>query len=341
MTRTRLLVLAVAAVATVVAVRLVGRVEWDGVWSSLAHLTWWQPFLLLAVLLVRQVLNAWPLALYIPGVSVVRATLNDQVAILMATVAPPPSDVALRMSMFSSWGIPVSKGLAGTLMNTLSFYVVRFGAPAAGFAVLPITGHPVGVRWLDALSIAVAVAIVVGVVLVVRSEPLAGWVGRTGAAIVGRVRRGVDPAGWARACLDFRADIAGRFRSSFLSALLVLTGMLGADLLLLGLCLRFVGVDAAEVTAAEIAVAFLFAYPLTLFPLQGIGVVDAAIVAAVVQAGGGDVEAAAIAALVVWRVFGLGGPLLLGALGRVAWRRSTGGDDSGRPVSRAGPSVGP
>ena len=54
---------------------------------------------------VRQVLNALPLALYIRGVSTYRATINDLGAILMSVVAPPPSDLALRVTMFTSWGV--------------------------------------------------------------------------------------------------------------------------------------------------------------------------------------------------------------------------------------------
>ena len=323
MTRGRLVMLAVAAVITVLVVRAVGRVDWDEVWTALKHLVWWQVPLLTGVLVVRQVLNAWPLALYIPGVSLLQATHNDQVAILMSTVAPPPSDLALRLSMFSSWGVPVPKALAGTVMNTLSFYVIRFGAPAVGFVVLFAIGGEIGLRWADLLSIAIAVAIVVGLLLVVRSEGLAVRVGRTAARVVGRWRRGVDPDEWARACVEFRRDIADRFRFGFPRALVVLGAMLTVDLLLLVLCLRFVGVDATEVSVAEISVAYLFAYPFTLFPLQGIGVVDALILAALVEAGGFEIEAAAVAALVVWRVFTLGGPLVFGAVGLAAWRRST------------------
>ena len=129
----RLALLAVALVVAVVVVRLVGKVDWAEVRSALAHLDWWQAPVLFVVLVARQVLNALPLSLYIPGVSPLRATQNDQVAILMSTVAPPPSDIALRMAMFSSWGVPVAKSMAGTIMNTLTFYIVRFGAPAVGF----------------------------------------------------------------------------------------------------------------------------------------------------------------------------------------------------------------
>ena len=95
----------VALVATYVVVRLVGRIDWAAVWDALSQLTWWQPIVLLAVVVVRQVLNALPLTFYIRGVSAYRATINDLGAILMSVVAPPPSDLALRVTMFTSWGV--------------------------------------------------------------------------------------------------------------------------------------------------------------------------------------------------------------------------------------------
>jgi hypothetical protein len=191
-------------------VRLVGSVDWGEVWDALTHLAWWHAPVLLAVLVVRQVLNALPLSLYIPGVSAYRATLNDQVAILMSTVAPPPSDLALRMAMFSSWGVPVPKALAGTLMNTLTFYIVRFGAPVVGFVLLFATGEKAGLRWADLVSVAISVTIFVSLMLVVRSEPLARKVGTTGGRAASRFRKTVDPEAWAAACVQFRLDVAAR-----------------------------------------------------------------------------------------------------------------------------------
>lgn len=318
----RLALLAVAAVVTLVVVRLVGRIDWGEVRAALAHLDWWQAPVLVGLLLVRQVLNALPLALYIRGVSAYRATLNDQVAILMSTVAPPPSDLALRMTMFSSWGVPVSRGMAGTVMNTLTFYVVRFGAPAAGFVLAAATGTALGLRWLDLVSVLVSAAIVVGVLLVVRSDALAGRAGRRAARLAGRVGRTADPERWAVACVQFRRDIAERFRRGFPRSLMALGGMLLTDLAMLVLCLRFVGLEGDELAIVAVAIAYLFAYPFTLFPASGLGIVDALVLAAVVEAGGPEVEAAAVAGLVVWRAFTLGGPLVLGALGLAAWRRT-------------------
>lgn len=327
----RLGLLLVAGLITVVVVRLVGRVDWGEVWAALGLLTWWHPLVLLGVLLVRQVLNALPLALYIPGISPYRATLNDLAATLMATLAPPPSDLALRLTIFGSWGVPTVKALAGTVMNTLTFYVVRFAAPVGGFVLLGVLGRAPGPRWLELLSIAVSLAILTGVLLVIRSEEFALAVGGRAGRAVRRFRRGVDPQAWARSCAEFRGEIVVRFRRGFPQSLVALVGMLLADLALLVLCLRFVGLDSSEVGLAEIAVAYLFAYPFTIFPFSGIGVVDALVLAGLVEAGGSEVEAAGVAGLVVWRVFTVGGPVLLGLGALGVWRRGRAAGGVARP----------
>ena len=321
----RLVLLLVSLLVAYVVVQLIGRIDWAAVWDALSKLTWWQPIILLAVVLVRQVLNALPLAFYIKGVSVYHATINDLGAILMSAIAPPPSDLALRVAMFTSWGVSAAKGLAGTLMNTLTFYIVRFFAPAVGFILLIALGRPAGLRWLEILSILIAVAILVAILLILRSELLARTIGTGAGRIAHRVRRKVDPEGWAQACLTFRADISATFKRGFPRSMLALVGMVATDILVLLLCLRFVGVYPSDVNLADVAIAYLFAYPLTLFPFSGIGMVDALILAALVEAGGPEIESAAVAALVVWRVFTVGVPALLGIGAVAAWRRSVAG----------------
>ena len=74
-----------------------------------------------------------------------------------------------------------------------------------------------------------------------------------------------------RACVDFRDQIAGRFRYGFVRSLLGLFGMLAADLAVLTLCLRFVGVSAGDVPLVDIAIAYLFAYPSPCSPSPGSG----------------------------------------------------------------------
>ena len=66
--------------------------------------------------------------------------------------------------------------------------------------------------------------------------------------------------------------------------------------------------------------AFLIAYPLTLFPFSGLGLLDAVVVAALLALDVGADEASLVAGFVVWRAVTILGPLVLG-LGAVGlWK---------------------
>ena len=69
--------------------------------------------------------------------------------------------------------------------------------------------------------------------LVVRSEALARKVGTTAGRVARRVRKSVDPEAWAAACVQFRIDVAARFRRGFPRSLLALSAMLVVDLTML------------------------------------------------------------------------------------------------------------
>lgn len=320
----RLVVLAVAVTIAVLIMDRVGQIDWTAVADALGRLSWWQPLVLLVVVAVRQVLNASPLHFYIEGVSISRATQNDLGAILMSTVAPTPANYALRVAMFTSWGVAAARGVAGSTMNTLTLMIVRFAAPLAGFIILALVGGDVSYRWADLLSLLIAAALVAAILLILRSNGLARTIGTRAGLIVRRFRRGVDPERWAQNCVDFRSHISARFRYGFPRSLAGIAARLADDVLLLLLCLRFVGVPASQAGVADIAIAYLFAFPLTILPFSGIGIVDSIIIAALVQVGGHTVEAPAVAAMVLWRIFTLGVPPIagIGALG--LWRRTTG-----------------
>lgn len=74
-------------------------------------------------------------------------------------------------------------------------------------------------------------------------------------------------------------------------------------------------------TIAVIGV-FLTVYPLTLFPLSGLGVLDATVLAAMVDTGGLSLEPDLVAGLVVYRVCTLLVPMIFGLASIAWWRRS-------------------
>jgi hypothetical protein len=316
----RTVILALCLLAGYVLVDVVARFDWAAVWDAVTELTWWQAVVLFAALMVRQTLNALPLAFFIRGLSVYRAVVNDLAAHLLAVAVPPPGDLVLRIGMFTSWGLDASKAAAGSMMNMISFYMIRFSIPVVGVLILLPVRFDAGYAVTAVLSGAVAAAIVVAVVLGLRSEAFARRLGHLAGTLVSKVRRSVQPARWVDATVQFRLDMLDTYASGFPRSAFALVGLVFADATVLLLALRFVGVSASEWPAIELYAAFLCVYPLTLFPFMGLGLVDAVLLATIVDTAGSQTEAAAVAGLVVWRAYTLAGPIILGAGSLGLWR---------------------
>lgn len=320
--RVLLLVVVVAVVAAFA--RVYRSVDLDEVWSAMSHLEWWNSIILVGILLLRQVINAVPLAVYIPEVSLFRATVNDLSASTASAFVPPPSDMVLRVTMFSSWGVPVTTAVAGTTVNAMTMFIVRFGTPLAGFVIALLTGATLGLRLLDIASLLMCAVLVTGLLLVVRAEEGAAAIGRFLGGLLNRVRRSVDPEAVATSFRNFQLAISDGFSRRFPRALLATACMVCTDLVLLTTVLRFVGVGPEDIGIHMIAMAFFFAYPLTLFPMQGLGILDTAVTAGILAVTGQDAAEAVVAGLAIWRTITIAGPFLLGGVALLGWRRSRG-----------------
>jgi hypothetical protein len=302
--------------------RIVGQVDWGAVWVAVRDLAPLEILALLAVIAVRQTLNAGPLAIFVPALPLRRALANDLSANLIATVAPPPADVVLRISMLRSWGIAAAEGVSGISLNTLTYYVARFGAPALGLAVAFAAGQvESSFVWTAFTSGLVAAAVVAGLAIAARGERVAaaaaGWVAERARQVSHRV----DPADWSRRAGDFVVQSGEALRRGSLKAMACQVGLVLSEALLLLLCLRFAGVPAPVASAVSIVIALLISYPLTALPFAGVGVLDAAVLT-ILGLDTGPWEATAVAGMVIFRVCWMLVPLALGGL-TVLWWRNT------------------
>jgi uncharacterized membrane protein YbhN (UPF0104 family) len=301
-------------------VSLVGSVDWQQVATALGQLEWAQVPVLLALLLVRQAFNSIPLAVFVPGLGFRRAFQNDLTANLVGTVAPPPGDVLVRVSMFRSWGVAPIDGMPGVTLNSLAFYVIRFGIPIVGVLLLIRDDLSAAQIWSAVISLVVAAGIVVALILVSRGERFARLAARRAAVVAARFRAGVDADTWAEAVAGFRARMSTRLVRGLPPSLAALAAMVVTDGVIVLVSLRLVGVDASALPPVVVLGSFFVAYPLTALPLAGLGVLDAALVVAYTETAGVAAEPEIVAALVVWRVVTLIGTLLLGALTFGWWR---------------------
>ncbi len=331
-----------AVVAVVIAavgytvIDLVAHVDWASVWDALERTTWGQIALLFLLLVVKQTLNAAPLSFFIRGLSMFRATVNDQASTLVMMVAPPPSDLVLRLRIFASWGIDRTPALAGTIMNVLTYYTNRLLVPTFGVVLLLAVG---GVDLTQLAVAAVALAAGLGLILLmrlgVRDPAAAERIGLRSGRLAQRIRSSIDPAALAAKTLEFRGLVAAHFPSAFPRALLVLFAMTLVDALILLLALRFVGVAGSALPALVVIGGFLVWFPLTILPLSGLGVLDAALLAMYTATAGETFESEIIAALVIYRLVSIGGTALLGLLALTSWRATTGAaSGAGRGISR-------
>ncbi len=314
----------VGLLALRIVVSLVGSVDWARVASSFGRLSAWMAVPLLADLLLRQWLNAVPLAQYLPGLPLRRSLQNDLTANLMGTVAPPPADMVLRIAMFRSWGLDPVKGMAGVSLNMMTFYSVRFMVPVLGIALLAFQGAERRQWVLAGLSAVIAAVLLSALLLLLRGDVFAAWMGRSAGRLVRRFRSKTDPETWAAAVVDVRSSSADALRRGLGRSITALVGMVLCDALLVFLALRFVGVDGGALSLVDVFAAFLLAYPLTIMPLFGFGVLDAVLLGTWVTIAGVAYEPEIVAGLVVWRTVTILGPLLLGLLSFVVWRRRYG-----------------
>jgi len=325
-----LLFVALSFVVARILISLVGSVDWQQVGTALGRLDWAQLPVLVALLVVRQAFNSVPLAVFVPGLGFPRGFQNDLTANLVGTLAPPPGDVIVRVSMFRSWGVSPIEGMPGVTLNSLTFYVIRFGIPIVGVLLLVREDLSSAQIWSAVLSLLLAAAIVVALVVVSRGERFARLAARRAAVVAARFRAGVDAETWAEAVAGFRARMSTRLVHGLPPSLLALAAMVVTDAVIVLVALRLVGIDGTALPLVVVLGSFFVAYPLTALPLAGLGVLDAALVVAYTETAGAAAEPEIVAALVVWRVVTLLGALLLGGLTFGWWRWQVG---SGRLVS--------
>ena len=334
-----LIFLAVSLIVARILINLVGSVDWRQVGTALSQLEWAQVPLLVGLLIVRQAFNSVPLSVFVPGLGFRHGFQNDLTANLVGTVAPPPSDIVVRISMFRSWGISPVDGMPGVTLNSLAFYVIRFSVPILGVVLLIRSDLSGSQIWSAVISLIVAVGIIVSLVLVARGERFARIMGRRAARVASRVRDDVDAEVWAEKVAGFRATMSTRLSRGLPPSLGALAAMVITDGLIVLVCLRLVGVDSSLLPVALVLGSFFVAYPLTALPLAGLGVLDAALVVAYTETAGVEWEPEIVAALVVWRVLTIIGTLALGGLSFAWWRWqiSRGRILSGDDPDEAGP----
>jgi uncharacterized membrane protein YbhN (UPF0104 family) len=302
--------------------RLLRGVDWHEVGHALTHLSAWQIAVLLVAMLIRRSILAAPMALLIAGLNYLRAMISDVAAAAVATVAPSPGDVVIRLAMLRSWGIDTTDAASGVALGTTLFYVARLVAPVMGFAVFWATrGFYAPFAWSALVFGAGAAALLAGLLYALRAERTAATLGRLLGRLIHRVRASSPGAEvWEERLVSFQSHSANRMRQRGWLAVLSQLVLIVVEAGVLVLCLTFVGVHLDGPTLVVLFCSFMVIYPLAGLPLMGAGVLDATY-AAFVSVHSAIEATDLVAGLLVWRVAVQLVPVVVGLLAVLWWGR--------------------
>jgi uncharacterized membrane protein YbhN (UPF0104 family)/membrane-associated phospholipid phosphatase len=329
--RTRLIVQAVFSLALVVVLfyYLLKDVDLAQVWAEIQAMTWMEDAALLAI-------AAWNLATYgllwmsvTPGLRFGRAMVMTQSASAVTNTVPtvgPAIGVGLTYSMLRSWGYSGSRISVAVLVSGVWNTFAKLGLPVLALALLALQGNASGARVTLALAgIGVLVAAIVVFALLLRSEQLAERFGLLAGRVASRLLRLIrrPPVhGWELATVRFRTRTLELLEHGWLPiTAATLVSHLSLYLVLLA-CLRAVGVSDAEVSWAQVLVAFAFMRLITIVPFTpgSAGVAELALIAPLVAAGGDREQVTA--AVLVYRALTWGLQIPVGVACYLWWRRS-------------------
>jgi uncharacterized membrane protein YbhN (UPF0104 family) len=298
------------------------------VWTSVKDMTWVE----LTVLVLAA---AWNLATYqfvtvstTPGLTLRQAFVSTQTttAVSNTVIGGAAISLGLTYAMNTSWGFSRSRTSVALLVSGLWNNFAKLGLPALALAALALSAPPTAGRITAGLAGLAALVVAVGLLgALLRSQESAARIGTTAGRIASALRRplGKGPAtGWDRATTKFRARTALLLRARWhWITLATVVSHLSLFLVLL-LALRFVGVDAEQVSTVEALAVFAFARLLTAVPFTpgGLGVIELALITGLAAAGGP--RALVAAAVLVFRALTYVLPIPLGIGTYLFWRHN-------------------
>jgi uncharacterized membrane protein YbhN (UPF0104 family) len=268
---------------------------------------------------------------FLPGLGLWRGSEAYLSSNFAGQLLPPPSASVVQYGYFRGGGyLPDAAGLAA--LGSFIFPTIgRFLLPLVALVLLLVTGEVSGTILLaGALSLAISVIAGIAGYCFLRDERSARWLGaklqRPLSWILVKLKRDRIEDGAGKAA-QLRAHALAVLREGWALGSIGVAANLFLTYLILLASLRFVGVSANELSAVEAFAAFAVAFWAgAVFPItgSGLGVVDAVLIATLIELSSAS-DDALVAAALLWRVFYSVVTLPLGAITLSRFRRANPG----------------
>jgi uncharacterized membrane protein YbhN (UPF0104 family) len=304
---------------------LPSEINWNDVSAAISALTAIQVFALGLSGVIVMVFLGWASKASLPGLNIYQGFESSGTSQMTAFVVPPPGDYLIRFSMYRTYGFTDAQSGVSVLIAMVLRYVVIFFMPVLGFGVALVGGvsPPNGLAWFIGLTVAWVVVVFL-LRQVIRSDAAAHAVGRWISAAVSKVMRLFrrTPAKDLEASVvDFGFKTRGTIEENRTS--LVASNFLWglSNVLVLGLAIRFSGIDSSTISLAGIFLTAGALMVVNILPIPGKNALVAPALFTMLALTTTADQSDLTAALVLYRVVTWIEPMLFGIVLFLLWRR--------------------
>jgi uncharacterized membrane protein YbhN (UPF0104 family) len=250
-------------------------VDYSEVRDALAALTLTQ-FIQISILgFIAWVACGVLFSVVVPGLSLVRGTMAYLILSGMGPSLPfGPWNMGVTWVVLRGWGNSVQSATTGMALYGTISTLGRFALPLVAIVLIGIFGGADGMhgtaRFIGLLAAAIFIVATTALVLVVRSDRTADWLGRTVdrwvTLLLGRLRRSEHPdinAGIHR----FRDELGEVVRRRGLAGLLANIGAQFPWWVTFVVALRFTGVPSDAITPLDVLAVFALTSVITIIPI--------------------------------------------------------------------------
>lgn len=274
---------------------------------------------------IYLVAYGFPFMAAVPKLKYWRSQQLNQAAFAISNGVPAGGafGLAVQYAMLASYQVPGTVATSGITAVGLWSMFVSLGLPVLGVAALTAAGGDTNYAWVAPVGFAILLAMVIVLVLIVRSEKLAIKVGKLGNAIIKPFRSKIK----ALANMDliptiskFRNDMHDLLTHRWHVITIAQLSVIMTQFLIFYVALRGVqGWDQPGASVIAAFGAFATAQIMLMVPITpgGLGTVDALIIALLQSVGvsAGDATAADL----VWRAASYVPQIIVGIIALITW----------------------
>ena len=284
-------------------------IDYQEVWEALTQLDGWEVAVLLGLGLARVPTEALMYRAFLPGLGLWRGSEAYLSSNFAGQLLPPPTASVVQFGYFRGGGYAADASGLAALGSFVFPTIGRFLLPLVALVLLLMTGEVNGsVVLAGALALVVSAVAGIAGYFFLRRERSARWIGaklqRPLSWILVKLKHDPIDDGAGKAA-ELRAQALAVLREGWALGSIGVAANLMLTYLILLAALRFVGVSGAELSAADAFAAFAIAFWAgAVFPItgSGLGVVDAVLIAMLIELGGAS-DDALVAAVLLWLVF--------------------------------------